>query len=137
MRPVMKKILLVDDDPSFLAVAGYLLRKHRYHVVACSSGEEAIELLESNGFGLVISDFRMGQVSGLRVASTALMKNPPIPVIILTAYADGLTNAIDQEFRERSRRYYPNLVLTKPIDERKLINAIENLGINADQEVTP
>lgn len=133
----MGKILLVDDDLSFLTVIRYFLRKYGYQVIACSSGEEAIELLRSRDFSLVISDFKMGRVSGLRVARTALRKNPPIPVIILTAYPDGLTNVIDQEFRESSWRYFPNRVLTKPIDETKLITAVENLGIRADREVLP
>ena len=132
----MDKILLVDDDPSFLTVIRYILRKYGFQVVGCSSGEEAIELLNSNGFGLVISDFKMGRISGLRVARTALGKKPLIPVFILTAFADGFINIINGESWGSSWKYFPNRVLSKPVDETTLITAIENLGLRKNREIS-
>jgi CheY-like chemotaxis protein len=126
----MKEILLVDDDSSFLTVIQYFLRKYGYQVTTCSSGEDAIELLRSDDFSLVISDLKMGKISGIRVAKAALEKNPPIPVLILTAYAEGLSNAFDKGFWGKHWKLFPNRVLSKPVDETILITAIRNLGIN-------
>ncbi len=115
----MKQVLLIDDDPNFLTVLKYVFQKEGYKVVCCSSGEKALDLIESNDFGAIISDYKMGRVSGLTIARTAKNKKPPIPIVLLTAYAGGFWNSTWGNF--------PDKVFPKPVDFRALAATIAEL----------
>ena len=60
-------LLLVDDDPFILEGIGDDLVSNGYHVTRASSGEAALELLESIQFDLVITDLVMDTTDGIQV----------------------------------------------------------------------
>ncbi len=80
-------ILVVDDEPALCEIIAYNLQAAGYGTSVCHSGEEAIKLLASRQFDLVLLDVMMGEMSGFDVArhmrADEGMKN--IPVIFLTA----------------------------------------------------
>jgi sigma-B regulation protein RsbU (phosphoserine phosphatase) len=59
------KILLVDDDPTVRAIPGLFLRKWGYDVIEAGDGAHALEILDREPIGLVISDWVMPNVSGI------------------------------------------------------------------------
>jgi len=59
------KILLVDDDPAVRAVPGLFLRKWGYDVIEAADGEQALQILQRERIGLVISDWVMPNLSGI------------------------------------------------------------------------
>ncbi len=59
------KILLVDDDPTMRAIPGLFLRKWGYEVIEAGDGGHALEILDREPIGLVISDWIMPNVSGI------------------------------------------------------------------------
>jgi len=123
----MQKILIADDDQNFLKVLQHILNKHGYQVFACADGETALEQMDKDSYMAVITDFKMGRVSGLRVAKTAQSKNPPIPVFILSAYADGLLTAYTEDYWGSWLNDARQRVFSKPFDEAALISALKNL----------
>ena len=130
----MRKILLVDDDRSFLAVMKHLLQKNRFSVTACSSPKCAVDLLRFNSFYAVISDYRMDECSGLELARIASDCQPPVPVFILTAYYDGFLSAHNRGFWGNSGETASYRVFTKPVDEKALIKAINELDECGDKQ---
>lgn len=60
-------ILLVDDDPIFLALATASLKKAGYRTVTASDGMEAMQLLDREGFALAVIDLSMPHIDGLRL----------------------------------------------------------------------
>jgi len=115
----MKKILLVEDKPFYRKVMEYILIKEGYEVVSCSSGDEALNHLGKAGFLLVVTDYRMGRVSGLDVAKAAASSDPPIPVFVVTAYSDILIRGLAG--KEVTR------VFNKPISLTALFDAIKTI----------
>jgi len=115
----MKRVLLVDDDADFLKVLEHSLRKEKLEISCCSSGELALELLSKRHFDIVISDYKMGPVSGLTIAREAQNRKHPIPVILLTAFAE--------EFSNNAWGSIPAKILSKPVEFRKLAEAIDDL----------
>jgi phosphoserine phosphatase RsbU/P len=59
------KILLVDDDPTMRAIPGLFLRKWGYEVIEASDGRQALEILNRESIGLVISDWVMPNLTGI------------------------------------------------------------------------
>ncbi len=82
----MSKILLVDDEPSILSVLSTLLKAEGYEVKAVLGGENALELVTSGEYDLMISDIRMSPVNGMELLKLAHEQAPGLSVIMLTAY---------------------------------------------------
>ncbi len=83
----MSSILLVDDEKNMLASLSAILKDEGYKVSLASSGEDAIKSLEQSSFDLLISDLKMGGISGLDLLNKVKSQDLAIPVILITAYA--------------------------------------------------
>ena len=86
----VRKILLVDDEPSGIALLkGMLPKQHRY--LGATDGRLALELARKHHPDLILLDIGMPDMDGYEVC-LALKKNPataPIPVIFLTSLAEA------------------------------------------------
>lgn len=81
-------ILFVDDEESILNSLVRIFRKEGYEIFTAASGKEALEILEDNDVSLVISDYRMPEMSGVDFLSQAKEVQPDAIRIMLTGYAD-------------------------------------------------
>lgn len=86
-----EKILLVDDEPNVLESIQRQLR-NRFEVMTAQSGEEALEVLKTNGpFTLIVSDMRMPGMDGVQLLSRVKDMYPDTVRIMLTGNADQET----------------------------------------------
>jgi DNA-binding NtrC family response regulator len=117
----MKKcnLLLVDDDPFILEGIGEDLESNGYQVTCASSGESAIQLLESTHFDLVITDLIMGRTNGIQVLEKAKGLDSDIQVIILTGYGD-IDSAIE------ALRSQADDFLLKPCESQEMLFRVKN-----------
>lgn len=85
-----KKILAVDDSPTYLHELGEMLRAEGYAVVAARSGEEALELLAVEPVDCVLLDLMMPGIGGQETCTR--IKGSPVtrdlPIIVLTSVED-------------------------------------------------
>ena len=87
MSDKLGKILCVDDEPSILRSLQWLLKKD-FEVTTAASGQEALELLHSNDFDVIISDQRMPGMMGSEFLREACRISPRSMRILLTGYSD-------------------------------------------------
>ena len=113
------KILIVEDEAVVSLDITRRLEKMDYEVIGrVASGEEALELVQTNPPNLVLMDINLqGEIDGIDTA-TQLYQNHNIPVIYLTAYAGNST-------LERAKESKPYGYILKPFKERELHAAIE------------
>ncbi len=81
-------VLVVDDDSSIRWVLARALNNAQMKVLACDSGQQALELIKEQQPDLVITDIQMSGMTGLELLETINLNWPQIPVIMITAYAD-------------------------------------------------
>jgi two-component system, OmpR family, alkaline phosphatase synthesis response regulator PhoP len=84
------RILVVDDEEDIAELVRYNLISEGYHVTCTGSGEDAIRLIRTEGFDLVVLDLMLPGMSGIKVAKT-LRSDPKvlnIPIIMLTAKSE-------------------------------------------------
>jgi DNA-binding response OmpR family regulator len=86
----MKKILIIDDDPSTTESIGSYLKDVGYEVATASDGLEGLELVKKFDPDLVISDIRMPKLNGLELYSVLKGMKFTKPIILISAfdYAD-------------------------------------------------
>ena len=82
----MPRILIVDDAPSFLLMLSALLVDRGYEVTSAKNGEEALRILQTEPFDLMISDINMEPINGLELLRKAKESYAKMKVILLTAY---------------------------------------------------
>lgn len=105
------KVLIVDDDPAFLELMAIHLRKRGFYVELSHDGQEALQMMRSNGpFDVLVTDLMMPGLSGLELLRRAHKLDPLIEVIVITA-GGSLEMAISA-LREDGAFDY----LTKPLE---------------------
>ena len=113
------RILIIDDDPHFLRVLQRILSGEKFAVTATSNPCEAIGLLRSGNFDLIICDLRMPDCDGLNVLQAIRSAGNEVPVIILTAY--GEVDTYLEAMNAGATEY-----LNKPIKSDELVVVVRN-----------
>jgi DNA-binding response OmpR family regulator len=80
----VRKILVVDDEPTLLATLEYSLRQDNFDVKTAADGEHALDTARAFNPDLVILDLMLPGMSGLDVCRL-LRKESQVPVLMLTA----------------------------------------------------
>lgn len=80
------RILIADDEPTFLASAADLLRREGYHVTTALDADVALAAFREGDFDLVVSDIEMPGNDDLHLVRALATEAPGLPVIILTGY---------------------------------------------------
>jgi CheY-like chemotaxis protein len=103
------RVLLVDDDPDCLSVTEEVLLHEGVAVTAANSGAEAVTKLGEERYDLLLCDVGMPGMSGWEVAREARMRQPGLPIYMVTGWAS--------EFGDGSiRPTSVDGVLGKPLD---------------------
>ena len=85
------KVLVVDDDSLVLTSTRLLIEDLGHRVLCAPSGAQALELYERNpDIDLVITDMAMPQMDGAQLAKLLRDRQPTLPIILATGYAERL-----------------------------------------------
>lgn len=79
-------ILLIDDDESLRRVTEYNLSGAGFRVITAASGGEGLERFTAAGPDLVITDVKLGDMSGLEILERIKEEAPEVPVLVITAF---------------------------------------------------
>jgi len=86
MKP-KKTILCVDDDEQSLSIRKIMLETRGYRVLACNSGEMALEAFRRGGVDLVLTDLIMPGVDGSRLIEKIKSLSPQTPAVLISGRA--------------------------------------------------
>jgi CheY-like chemotaxis protein len=117
---MVRKILLVDDEPDLLVSWGRILRPLGYLCLTASTGPDAIALIDREAPDLVVTDLRLPGVDGLAVARRARAHVPPISVFLISADDSD-------KVREAGREVGISAFLAKPLANAAFREAVQHL----------
>ncbi len=112
--PTKGSILIVDDEPEVLAGLEIVLGGAGYGIGRAASGSEALEILRTESYDLVLTDLQMPGMHGPELVETLVASWPDTPVVVLTAY--GTLSQAVETMRLGAADY-----LVKPIDAAELL----------------
>jgi CheY-like chemotaxis protein len=111
----VKRILIVDDNPTNLKLVTYLVRANGYDVDTAGDADQAVAAIAANRPALILMDLQLPGVDGLEL--TRRLKADPstsdIKIIAVTAYAM-------KGDQEKALAAGCDAYVTKPIDTRAL-----------------
>jgi len=117
----MKKILVIDDEPSIILTLEFFLKKEDYEVKSANSAEEAIKKIEQFSPDILVTDIALPKKNGLELAKEirAKEKFKKLPIIGISAYGMGENN--------KSQNACFNVYFSKPFSLEELKQSIKTL----------
>lgn len=120
----MASILIVDDSPNIVYMVERILANEGHNVAKASSGREALAMVDSKNFDLVLMDIMMPGMNGWETIDEMYSRGKMIPVIILTVRTDA-SEKLSGLSVEGVKDY-----ITKPFDVKDFITRV-NKAIGA------
>jgi DNA-binding response OmpR family regulator len=119
---VLKKILVVDDDPYILMSLEFLMKKNGYDVMVARNGTEALDIVEKQLPDVVLLDIMMPDVDGYEICRhiKASKKLKDAKVVFMSAK----TKEADIK---KGYDLGASLYITKPFSTREMIKQIKEL----------
>ncbi len=115
----MIKILIIDDEPEMLhSLQKILSQRKEFSVDLAQDADRALEIVKKNDFDLIISDLKMGKVSGIDILKSALARNSEAKVILISGY--GTIETSVAAIQEGAFDF-----LEKPFTSKKLFTCID------------
>ncbi|MFO8058173.1 MAG: response regulator, partial [bacterium] len=109
-----RRVLVVDDEPYIRKAIYRMLQKHKLKLLEAGTGEQALDLLNSNLVDVVLLDVRLPDINGIDVLKHTKSIDPEIVVIIMTAH--GTVNMAVEAMKEGAFEF-----LTKPFETPELV----------------
>lgn len=131
--PAVPRVLIAEADPWSRDLLKEVLLNVRCdaRLDLCADGQQALELLATNPYDLVIADWELPGVDGLNVLRSIRQRkrNPPLPFILMSSRNDGAS------VRE-ALPLAPAAYLTKPLNMESLTHRLQGLLLHAGEEVS-
>ena len=122
MAIILKKVLIIEDDPSFSRAISHIVEKEGYNVTNASNGMTGLRMVKEDKPDLLILDVMLPGIDGFEICSQ--LRNEPqtakLPIIMLSAKGQetdkttGLKVGADE-------------YLTKPVDRAVLLERVTAL----------
>lgn len=129
----MGRVMIVDDDESMRVTLAMLFEKRGHEITTAASGEEAVEILNTDIFDVILTDLKMGMIGGIEVLKRAKENHPRTEVIILTAYGT-IKTAVEAmklgAFDYLAKPFEPDegiLAVNKALERKRLLEKVEQL----------
>uniref|UniRef100_A0A7C4CAY4 Sigma-54-dependent Fis family transcriptional regulator n=1 Tax=candidate division WOR-3 bacterium TaxID=2052148 RepID=A0A7C4CAY4_UNCW3 len=116
MKP---RILVVDDDPGIRALLAELLTDQGYVAVTAPDGTEALACAAEGDFSLVLLDYQLPDMDGLRVLAELKKTRPSLPVVMVSGY--GTIKVAVEAAKQGAYDF-----IEKPLDEDRVLVAVRN-----------
>jgi len=113
------KVLVVDNDPTILSILDEYLGLCNYFVKTADTGLEALKLLRTEMYHLLITDIVMPDISGLGLIEITRREFPGLPIIAMTGYGKQVKNLASEQS--------PDHYIEKPFNLKELTKIVESV----------
>lgn len=126
-----KRILLIDDDRTFITLMQGVLRKNNYDVLIASNGQDGIECVEKERPDLIILDVLMPGMTGYEFIQLLRKKNPEakkLPIIVISSR---------KSMKDFFNMWELSFFIEKPFQPQELLSKIEYALASSSSSIAP
>jgi len=113
------RILVVDNDEKILSILREYLELCHYQVRTVATGLEALKLLRSENYNVLLTDIVMPDISGLGLIEITKKEFPDLPIIAMTGYG--------KQVKDLASEISPDHYLEKPFNLNELSKIIDSI----------
>src|SRR5271155_2945903 len=117
-KPLMKKLLIVDDEQDIAASIQYVLTQEGFLTLLAHDGLKAIQLVETEKPDLIILDLMMPGLDGYEVCRRLRSNDRKTPILMLTARTSEIDTVVGLELGA-------NDYIAKPVRLRELVARVK------------
>lgn len=110
----MKKVLIVDDEPSIVTLLTFNLEKDGYIVTSATDGPSGLDLALTKDFDFIILDIMLPGIDGIEITKRLRQEKKETPILLLTAKDDTIDRILGLEIGADD-------YLTKPFSPREVL----------------
>jgi len=129
-RPISHKVLLVDDDDAIREMMTATLEHKGFEVVAAANVTEALKLITTETFDVLITDLHMPNPSDGFAVITAMRHIQPKALTLLVSGYPDVKSAMDAILLEADE------IIVKPFETRKLADLVHDKLLNHEPSVS-
>ena len=121
---IIKKILVVDDEPAMREICGEILSMSGYAVSVCEDGVEAVDLMKKDGalIDLAVLDMMMPRMNGHDTFYELRKINPALKIILVSGFLNE--NELKGILKEKNTAF-----VQKPFTDQQLLGEIKSLAM--------
>lgn len=123
----MRKILVVDDEPSIVTLLKFNLEQAGYEVVTAEDGNTGLDLSMSDDLDLIVLDLMLPGMDGMDVCKVLRQEKVDTPILMLTAKDDEFDKILGLELGADD-------YLTKPFSPREVVARVKAILRRAQTE---
>ncbi len=126
--PGSQKILIVDDEPDLVELLAYNFQKEGFAVRSAGDGEQAMALLNTESFDLIVLDVMLPGIQGMDLLRELRARDETtgLPVLMLTARGEEMDRVLGLELGADD-------YVTKPFSVREVIARVKAILRRARQ----
>jgi len=113
-------VLLIEDDPSLIAIYRAYLAQLPYQLLAAINGEQALHILDNQQIDIILLDLNLPDMNGLEILEKLHTDQHPSSVVVTTG--DCSMNTAINAMKHGAQDY-----LVKPFDKDRLITTMNNV----------
>ncbi|MEI8593744.1 ATP-binding protein [Photobacterium sp. Hal280] len=121
-------VLVVEDNHLNILIMESFLQQWGFHTHTAENGQEALDMMQHQSYDLILMDNHMPVMDGLE--STRRIRSLPEPYCIVPIFA--CTADAFEETQKNMLDAGVDCVITKPLDERKLLDALQRFRHRID-----
>lgn len=138
----MPKILVIDDERAIRNTLKEILGYEKFQVELADNAKQALDLIKSGEFELILCDIKMPEMDGLELLPLLLDAHPDTPVVMISGHGniDTAVEAIKKgayDFIEKPLDLNRLLItIRNAMDKSSLVNETKKLRKKVDQKYT-
>ena len=113
----MARILCIDDEAHVVKLKCAILEQAGHEVTPATSAREAVELMNTNEYDAVVTDWRLGDGNGRAVVQAA-KNHSTMPVVVVSGYVAEAYQSAEP---------LADLYLEKPVNPEELVTIVNEL----------
>lgn len=87
-RTFVLSVLIVEDDHAFRELLEEALDIFKFRSMSAFNAEQAIDILKSNTFDIILTDITLGGLTGLELAQWFREKDKITPIVVISGHSD-------------------------------------------------
>jgi len=117
-------ILIVDDEPQVRDLLQLMLQDAGHTTVTAADGREAVDMMASRKFDIVLTDLLMPERDGLEFIADIRKNHPAVRIVAMS----GGGHIARDSYLRIAKGFGAHVLLPKPFDHAAVIGAIEAAG---------